>query len=81
MDVTVYGPLRSAIGGKRCTIDFDGGRVAEALEAIVDAYPRSRQYLYGEDGSVRPSVRISVNGDRVTVDDDCPPAADVTIVP
>ncbi|WP_327054129.1 ubiquitin-like small modifier protein 1 [Halomicrococcus gelatinilyticus] len=81
MQVTVYGPLRSATGAKRVPVAFDGGTVSDALAAFVDAYPRARQHLYSDDGSLRPSVRLSVDGQRVDVETKCPPDADLTVVP
>ncbi|SEW02848.1 hypothetical protein SAMN05216285_1928 [Natrinema salifodinae] len=42
-DVTVYGPLRSATGAKTVTIEWPGGTVADAVAALVDAYPARRR--------------------------------------
>lgn len=80
MRVTVYGPLRGATGSKAVTVAFGGGTVAEAVAAFVDAYPRASGELY-DDGTLRPSVRVTRDGERVDPDDPCPPDADITIVP
>jgi molybdopterin synthase sulfur carrier subunit len=80
MEVTVYGPLRGATGEKTVTVAFEGGTVADALDALVSAYPRAKQHLY-DDGTLSASARISVNGDTADPDDDCPPDADVSIHP
>lgn len=80
MDVTVYGPLRGATGEKTVTVAFEGGTVADALDALVSAYPRTEQHLY-DDGSLSASARISVDGETADPDDDCPPDADLSIHP
>jgi len=77
MQVTVYGPLRSATGEKTVTLEFDGGTVGDALAAFVAAYPRAETQLYDADGSLRPSVRVLFDGERAAVDAQCP--ADVTL--
>lgn len=81
MKVTVYGPLRSATGDKTVPVAFDGGTVSDALAAFVDAYPRARPQVYTDDGSVRPSVRLSVDGRRVDLEAKCPPDAELSVVP
>jgi molybdopterin synthase sulfur carrier subunit len=81
MQVTVYGPLRSATGKKTVSLAFDGGTVEEALAVFIDKYPRAKFQLYGDDGRLRSSARISVNGERVDVDDACPGDAELTVFP
>ncbi|MFC6763565.1 MoaD/ThiS family protein, partial [Natrinema soli] len=44
-EVTVYGPLRSATGDKTVTLEWSGGTVADAVAALVDAYPRAESHL------------------------------------
>ncbi|WP_256545574.1 ubiquitin-like small modifier protein 1 [Halobellus inordinatus] len=81
MDVTVYGPLRSATGDKHVQIEFEGGTVRDAIEALVAAYPRAKAQMYRNDGRVAPSVRISVDGDSADVDDPCPADASLAVHP
>lgn len=81
MDVTVYGPLRNATGEKQVQVTFEGETVRDALEAFVDAYPRADQYLYRSDGTLASSVRISVNGERVDLEDLCPTDAEMALHP
>lgn len=81
MNVTVYGPLRSATGGKTVEVDADPETVIDAIDAFVDEYPRAEQHLVDCDGGLRGSVRVTVNGDRAAADDPCPTAADLTIHP
>lgn len=81
MQITVYGPLRSATGEKTIELEFAGETTADALEAFVDAYPRARSQLYTEEASLRPSVRVIVDGDRATLDDPCPDDASITLHP
>lgn len=81
MKLTVYGPLRSATGEKTVKVAFDGGTVADALRAFVEAYPRVSGQLFDDDGSIRGSVRVTCDGDRVAADDECPPDASLTVHP
>lgn len=81
MEVTVYGPLRGATGGKTVELEFEGGTVREALEALVEAYPRAGQHLFRADGRLEPSARTSVNGESVAPDERCPADADLHVHP
>jgi len=81
MDLTVYGPLRSATGAKRVSVDPDDGTVAAVVGAFVDAYPRAESHLVDCDGELRPSVRVTVDGERASLGDDCPPDAEVALFP
>lgn len=80
MEVTVYGPLRAATGEKRVTVEHGGGTVADALAAFADAYPRARSKLF-DDGNLRPSVRVRVDGEPADPGDPCPPDADLALFP
>lgn len=77
----MYGPLRSATGEKRVTVEPEGSTVGAALDAFVAAYPRARSHLLDDDGDLRPSVRVTVEGDRASLDDDCPSDAAVALFP
>jgi molybdopterin synthase sulfur carrier subunit len=81
MDVTVYGPLRSATGGKRVSVDFEGGTVRDAVDAVVAAYPRAEGHLFGADGRLASSVRLAVDGTAADPDDPCPADASLRIHP
>jgi sulfur-carrier protein len=81
MQITVYGPLRSATGEKTVTVAFDGGTVEDALTVFVENYPRAKSQLYTTDGRLQISARISINGERVNLDDDCPADAELTVFP
>lgn len=78
--ITVYGPLRSATGEKHVEIEFGGATVADAIEAFAANYPRARAQLY-DDGTLRPSVRVSVDGERADPEDPCPPEASLALHP
>ncbi|QLG50937.1 MoaD/ThiS family protein [Natrinema halophilum] len=78
--VTVFGPLRSATGGKTISLEWSGGTVADAIAALVDAYPRAESHLYADD-EIRPSVRVSVDGDRAGFADRVPEDASLMVVP
>ena len=79
--LTVYGPLRAATDGKLVTLDVDGDTVADVLDALRDAYPRAESQLVDGDGDLRPSVRVTVDGERADPDASCPPGAEVAVFP
>ncbi|NHN60080.1 MULTISPECIES: ubiquitin-like small modifier protein 1 [Halorussus] len=81
VQVTAYGPLRSATGGKTVEFEFDGGTVRDALAVLVEEYPRAKSQLYDDEDRLRTSVRLSVNGERVDPDDECPAGAELTVFP
>ncbi|MDQ2050017.1 ubiquitin-like small modifier protein 1 [Natronolimnohabitans sp. A-GB9] len=80
MEITVYGPLRAATGAKTVTLDVTGTTVADAIDAFTDAYPRATNHLYDGD-ELRPSVRVLVDGDRVTLEDPISETASLSLVP
>lgn len=79
-EVTAYGPLRSATGDKTVVLEWDGGTVADALAAVVDAYPRAETHLYDGD-AVRSSVRVSLEDDRAGLEEPVPEGASLSVVP
>ena len=81
MDVTVYGQLRAATGEKTVRVEGDVKTVDDALERFLEAYPRAKQHVLNEDGEIRPSVRIVLDGDRVDLDSDCPSDATLQLFP
>lgn len=81
MDVTVYGPLRSATGGKRLELAPAEQTVQGVLDALLDEHPRAESQLLDEEGALRPSVRVTVDGESAAMEDDCPADADVAIFP
>ncbi|RZV08468.1 molybdopterin converting factor small subunit [Natrinema hispanicum] len=78
--ITVYGPLRSATGAKTVSLEWAGGTVADAIAALVDAYPRAEPYLYDDD-RIRPSVRVSLDGERADLVTRVSGDASLTVVP
>ena len=81
MQVTVYGPLRTATGGKSVRVEADPDTVGDALDAFVEAYPRAERHLVDPDGDLRSSVRLTVAGDRAAPNDSFPTGAGLTIHP
>lgn len=85
MDLFVYGPLRSATGGKMVDLPpdttADVETVADVLDALRTAYPRTESQLLDEDGELRPSVRVTVDGETAALDDLLPAAAEVRVFP
>jgi len=81
MELTVYGPLRSATGGKTVDITVDGETAGDVIDAFVAAYPRAAAQLEDDEGCLRPSVRIMIDGDQAAVDDHLPPDPTVALFP
>lgn len=80
MQVTVYGPLRSATGEKTVGLEFTGTTAADALAEFTAAYPRATPYLYDGD-EVRSSVRVTVNGERAALEEPVSNDAELTLMP
>ena len=81
MEITVYGPLRSATGEKTVSLEFGGDTVVDAIDEFANAYPRAAQYLYDDGNELRPSVRVSVDGDRVGLEEPVSDDASLALVP
>lgn len=83
MDVTVHGPLRGATGSKTLSLSgFDGDpTVREVLDRLAEAHPRTEPHLFADDGTVRGSVRVLLDGETADLDANCPASADVGVVP
>jgi molybdopterin converting factor small subunit len=81
VEVTVYGPLRSAAGEKQVTLSPDGGTVRAVVRELRAEYPRTESHLLDDDGALRPSVRVTVDGETADLDDPCPPGAAVAVFP
>ncbi|ELY44229.1 MoaD/ThiS family protein [Natronorubrum sulfidifaciens] len=80
MQVTVYGPLRSATGEKTVGLEFTGVTVSDALAEFTAVYPRATPYLYDGD-EVRSSVRVTVNGERAALEAPVSNDAELTLMP
>lgn len=86
MEITVYGPLRSATGEKTVELEFTGETVADAVDEFAAAYPRAERYLYQGTGEhdereVRSSVRVTVDGARVDLEKPIPDGASLALMP
>jgi molybdopterin synthase sulfur carrier subunit len=81
MRITVYGELRATTGEKTVELDADADTVADAIAAFLDAYPRARSRLLDDDGEVRASVRVALDGENVDLDAACPDDADLQLFP
>lgn len=81
MDVLVYGPLRAATDGKRVTVSPAEQTVAGVVAALCEEYPRAESQLVDDEGNLRASVRVTVDGETADPEDDCPPDAEVRVFP
>jgi len=83
MELTVHGPLRGVTGSKTVSMSAVDGEesVRSVLERFVEQYPRAEPQLFDEDGTLRGSVRVLVDGERADPDAECPQTAAVTLIP
>lgn len=83
MELTVYGPLRGVTGSKTVSLpDVDHKEsILNVLERFVERYPRAEAQLFDEAGTLRSSVRVLVNGERVVPETPCPSTADISLIP
>jgi len=83
MELTVHGPLRGVTGSKTVSISTDEAEqsVTTVLERFVEQYPRAETQLFDDDGTLRGSVRVLVDGERADPDGSCPPTAELTLIP
>ncbi|WP_136592061.1 ubiquitin-like small modifier protein 1 [Salinigranum halophilum] len=81
MELTVYGPLRAATGEKTVRVDAAGETVRDVLDAFVDAYPRAGAHLTDDEGTLRPSVRVVVDDERVGLDESLAGVASMQLFP
>lgn len=95
VSVTVYGPLRSATGTKTVEVEVAGDRweekgdedgrpvatIADVLAAFVEAYPRAEAQLLDDDGQLRPSVRVAIDGERAEPGNPVSDGVDLTLHP
>ncbi|MGE0104135.1 MAG: MoaD/ThiS family protein [Blastocatellales bacterium] len=64
MKVSIPGPLLSYTGQKK-DVDAAGMTVAEMLEDLNRRYPGIRFRMIDEQDSIRPHMKIFVNGEQV----------------
>jgi adenylyltransferase/sulfurtransferase len=64
MTVFIPTPLRPYAGGKDA-VSVDAATVAEALEALAQAYPDLRKHLFTAEGKVRAFVNLYLNDEDV----------------
>ncbi|GAB3020823.1 MoaD/ThiS family protein [Natronobiforma cellulositropha] len=80
MELTVYGPVRDATGEKVVEVAFEGGSVEDALETFVETYPDAESQVFDGD-DLAANVRVTLEGERVGLDDACPADGSLTIFP
>ena len=77
----MYGPLRAATGGKHVRVDPEDETVRSVLDALVAAFPGAASHLVDDTGDLRPSVRVTVDGERADPDAAVPTDAAVAVFP
>ena len=58
--------LREHTGGE-AEVTVEGGTVGEALRALAEAHPDTRQQLFSEDGDLNRFVNVYLNDEDVRV--------------
>jgi len=53
-------PLRSHAGGLK-ELDLDGGTARGVLQNLIARHPALQEYLYDEEGRLRPFVNVFIN--------------------
>ncbi len=82
MNVTVYGPLRSATGEQTVEVPTDGAEtVSTVICTFLEHYPRAQSQLLDEQGDLRPSVRVMQGGQSLDFDEYCDPEDELKLFP
>jgi len=85
MELTVHGPLRGITGSETVSLsEADGPEpqtVHTLLKRLVKQHPRADDQLFDNEGRLRGSVRVLVDGDRATPETPCPPTAEISVIP
>ncbi len=58
--------LRSNTGGE-AEVSVDGATVGDALSALAERYPSTREQLFSEDGELNRYVNVYLNDEDVRV--------------
>lgn len=63
MRVRIFATLRPLVGAKEVEVEVEAGdRVRNALEKLTTGYPVLRERVLDDDGSLRSSINVLVNG-------------------
>lgn len=84
--VRLYGSLRELVGERDIEVALsDGATIRDILNRLEELRPVLAERLLGEDGNIRPSVNVFVNGrdtrDLGGLDTPVTPDDEVTILP
>ena len=71
LEVTLYGSARVVLGQSTITLAYDTPVVtlAQALETLVSAYPRTHHYLLDSSGKLQNNIRVLLNGKQPDTND------------
>jgi MoaD family protein len=58
--------LRPSVGGER-EVEAAGSNVGEVLTALVEAYPATKEQIFGADGALNRYVNVYLNDEDVRV--------------
>lgn len=66
MQFNLYATFRLLAGTRSLELDLPAGTtVRQALNAVIEQYPKLKQHWLNEEGEVHAHVHIFVNGDDV----------------
>jgi molybdopterin converting factor small subunit len=55
-------PLLRSVTGRRNVVEVEAGDVAGCLNKMVECFPGTKSHLFDENGELKSSVTINVNG-------------------
>lgn len=68
MQIYISSTLRSFFG-RRAKLEIEGENLRQILSGLADEYPDAKDALYDENGKIRSFIRIYVNEENVTSED------------
>lgn len=68
IQVLIASPIRSCTEGAS-TVSVEAGSIREAMDRLVGEYPRLRQQLYDDSGTLRSFVSLFLNGEDIHLHD------------
>lgn len=68
IQILIASPIRSCTEGT-ARVSVEAGSVREAMDRLVGDYPRLKQQLYDESGTLRSFVSLFLNGEDIHLRD------------
>lgn len=78
--VKLFANLKETAGAGELALDVDGHDVTSVVEKLIEVHP-SLEAEIGSGGSLRPSLRVLVNGELCDVEDGVREGDEVALLP